>query len=453
MLALYILIALFIAWIWTDYFRMIDIYQRGKPVYLAFIFLLGALSVSFVFGVQALLLHHLPFEINESFVNDFLYSVFAIGLVEETAKILPFLLALALFRKQFTEPIDYLTFVAVSALGFSAAENVMYFYQHGADIITSRAILASLGHVFDTCLFAYGIIYTRFKTVRFKGLIIAGFMLLAALSHGFYDFWLIYPGSKGWGWIITILYFLITISFFSTILNNCLNQSPHFTYAKAVDSDLINRRMATYYGILFFTEFIIISFQDGFDKALIHTFIALRVTGIIVAVAVTRLSRFKLIRGRWNPVRVEFPFGFRSQGLVANRSYFYLQVKGESYNEAYMSHFFQARFYLSPVNYRNSYIEETRIAYIHDKVFIKDDEGVYVATIFLDNSLTRGEKVLLKAKTEGKTMMGNQKPIVAILRFDGNEDDLTAERSARDFDFLEWAYLEAMESEPGQQPG
>jgi RsiW-degrading membrane proteinase PrsW (M82 family) len=188
MIIIYIIIAIFIAWIWVDYYRLIDIYESESLKYFILTFFLGCASVLIVIGLNRYILDKFPFELNGDFVNDFLYSVFRIGLVEEFAKTIPFLIVYFLFRKQFNEPIDYLAFICIAALGFSAAENVQYFRMHGPYIINSRAILATVGHMFDTSLIAYGII--RYKYYSKKSIIgLLAFIFLAALSHGFYDFW------------------------------------------------------------------------------------------------------------------------------------------------------------------------------------------------------------------------------------------------------------------------
>ncbi|MES2589880.1 MAG: hypothetical protein V4622_12955 [Bacteroidota bacterium] len=45
MLFLYIFISIFIAWIWVDYFRLIDIYEKDKLKFIIPTFILGGASV------------------------------------------------------------------------------------------------------------------------------------------------------------------------------------------------------------------------------------------------------------------------------------------------------------------------------------------------------------------------------------------------------------------------
>ncbi len=185
MIIAYTIIAIFIAWIWVDYYRLIDVFESEKLSYFILTFLLGASSVFIVLGINRYFLDQFNFELNGEFVNDSFYSVFKVGVVEEFAKLVPFLILLAFFRKQLNEPIDYLAFICISALGFSAAENVMYFQKHGPDIITGRAILSTVGHMFDTALIGYGIMRYHFYSKKYGVFRLLAFFFLAALSHGF----------------------------------------------------------------------------------------------------------------------------------------------------------------------------------------------------------------------------------------------------------------------------
>ena len=97
MIAFYIIIAVFIAWIWVDYYRLIDIYENEKLNYFILTFVLGCASVFIVTGVNDYFLDKFEFALNGKFINDFLYSVFKIGMLEEVAKMIPFLIVYFLF--------------------------------------------------------------------------------------------------------------------------------------------------------------------------------------------------------------------------------------------------------------------------------------------------------------------------------------------------------------------
>ncbi|MGV3632552.1 MAG: PrsW family intramembrane metalloprotease [Bacteroidota bacterium] len=446
MLYLYILISLFIAWIWVDYYRLIDIYEKDRLKFVIPTFLLGGASVLIVLGAHMLFINRLGFDFNGNPLNDFLVSTFQIGLLEEIAKTIPFLLVLALFSKQFNEPVDYLMFISVSALGFSAVENVMYFYRHGPGIINGRAILSSVGHMFDTSLVAYGIILYRYKKKNIAVVLL--FLLFAALSHGIYDFWLLFKGTENFGWIITIIYFLLTISIYATILNNCLNNSGFFTYKKVVDSHKVSGRLLLYYGIVFAAQFVFTAIEYTIESAVGSLLFSFLITGFIVVVTVTRLSRFKLIRERWNRIRFELPFHFGyAAEFGSSRSRMRISVKGESYNEVHITAFYEEYFDLVPVSRRATYFGTVKTSYMERKLFLKNDESYFVAKVYHDELRQNHETYLLRPKTSSQTLVADKYPIVAVLRTGELFDFENPGEHYDKFRFVEWAYIKPKEAQ------
>jgi RsiW-degrading membrane proteinase PrsW (M82 family) len=436
-------ISVFIAWIWVDYFRLIDIYERESPVYFIITFLLGGASVLIVLFTEQLLSSS-PFVINGTFINDFLYCVFRIGAVEEFAKFIPFLIVLLLFRKQINEPVDYFVYLAISALGFSAIENILYFDNHGPQLIISRSILSTLGHVFDTSLIACGFILYKYKTHRYPLFTLLGFFLLASLAHGFYDFWLIFEGTKEGGFLITILYFFFTISIFATILNNALNNSNFFSYKKVVDSKKVGDRLLFYYALVFGIQTIMVTIQKGAGFAFTGFLGSLFTTGFIVIIAVIRLSRFKLIKDRWNRIKIELPFRiilYTSTGDFTFR----IRIKGESFNEVYVNAFYEEYFLMFPFSKKNSGMEFNQVAYIEKKLFLYNDETYYLGKIFNNDRSGTFSYRLLKPKTTDVTMKKDKYPIVAVLNFDSVRDFENSGNRVSDFVFESWAFIKPME--------
>jgi RsiW-degrading membrane proteinase PrsW (M82 family) len=442
MIGIYIVIAVFIAWIWVDYYRLIDIYENEKLKYFIPTFILGCSSVFIVLGLNKYVLESFHFQINGEFVNDFLYCIFKIGMVEEFAKTMPFVIVLLLFKKQLNEPIDYLAFISISALGFSAAENVLYFHKSGPSVINGRAILSTVGHMFDTSLIAYGII--RYKYFyKNKGIFrIIFFFFLAAFSHGFYDFWLIYEGTQSGGWIITILYYFVTISVFAVIINNAINNSTFFTYKKVINSDKVAGRLVAYYSIVFLCQLLLLSFFEDMTNAFLNLRASIFSSGFIIAVTSVRLSRFKLIKDRWENLKLEMPFTMAPGDTFGRRnSPIRIRIKGDSYNETFINQYYEEYFELNPISTRNTYLENTRNAFIERKIFLKDEETFYLAKVFHAYKTEVFEMYLLKPKTANKTMVNEKHPIVAVLKIENIEDIENTALTSHDFEFLEWAYI------------
>ena len=436
-----ILLCVYIAWIWVDYFRLIDIFQKDDIRFLLPVFIGGALSTQLVLGLENILPERSFLEMNGTVVHDFLISFLKIGLVEEIAKVLPFLILYPFFKSKIKEPIDFLAYMCVSALGFSAAENYLYYDHFGAEIIIGRAILSSVAHMFNTAVVAYGFIRYKYYHKKNAILVITLYLLFAALSHGFYDFWLLSKSIGAKGAAVTIVYFLLTVSVFATILNNSINNSEYFTYSKVIDSGKVSSRLLLSYAFVFLIQFLLIWHQSEFLAAFFNLFINLIYTGLILSVTVIRLSRFKLIKNRWFPIRFEMPYAYYTGPNLPgdNRSNF--RIKGEAYNEIFINTYYNDFCVLSPVSSRNTYLEEERIAYVEEKLFLKDDETFYLVKVFADIENNIAFQLLVKPKITGSSFVEGKYPIVALLRFDDDFDINDTTKDLSDFEFLEWAYL------------
>ena len=305
----------------------------------------------------------------------------------------------------------------------------MYFQNHGAELINGRAILSTVGHMFDTALIAYGIILYKFHPKRYSWWIIILFFLFASLSHGFYDVWLLYEGSRGWGFLVTIVYFLYTISWFATILNNALNNSPFFTYKKIVNSDTVTKRLLFYYIAVFCIALLTVSYMSGLENALVNLLFSMATTAFVVFVTCYRLGRFKLIKGRWEKLSMQLPFYFGTSPKGTGTT---LRIRGDSYNEAYINVFFEEHFYLQPMGNKDSYLGKTRLAYLEKKLFLKKDKTYYLARVYLSNNLnSEYEYVMLKPKTYGTMFKNDYIPIVGVMKREMGPKGK--------FSFVEWA--------------
>ncbi|MCZ4410290.1 PrsW family intramembrane metalloprotease [Cryomorphaceae bacterium 1068] len=433
MLFTYILIALLISWTWVDYYRMIDIYEPEDLKHVIGVFLLGGLSVFLVFGIGDFFLDPLHLGTNGSFFNDFFYCVFGIGAVEELAKLLPFLLYYKFFKREVNEPIDFLLYGSASALGFAAFENVMYFNTHGASIIDIRAILSPMTHMFNTAIITYGIARYRFLYKRRNYLAIAGYFLLAALSHGFYDFWILFEPVQPTGMIVTFAYFLITISIFAGILNNALSNSPFFEFEKVILSGNITQRLFAYYMLIFFTQIILLIIDNDLVFALKNFYGQLFLAGSITFITIMRMGRFTLVPEEWQPIPIEFPFTWSGSPFI--------KVKGNPYDDILSENYFKKPLIISPLSAKRSrLLKHSRKAIAPRKLWFEDGEPAYLLRFQED----RGESTtyyLIKAKAKGATTKGGD-PIVHLMKINHPPDSTSHRIEKKDFPFIEWAVLE-----------
>lgn len=440
---IYAFLSLYICWIWVDYFRLIDVYERLSLKYIVPTFILGALSTFGLLFVFKLLGIESFSELNGNFSHDFRNSVVNIGLVEEITKMIPFLIAILIFKKQLKEPVDYIIFASVAALGFAMVENFHYLQREGGRVFIMRAALPTISHMFNTSLVAYGIVRYKFHPSKPHFLSIGLYLILAAVSHGLYDFWLMFPGSIEWNMqLVTVFYFLITVSWFATILNNSTNNSSYFTYAMVVKSNKVAQRLLLYYFGVLLAQLYFIGVDEGLMIAFLLFFPFMTYYGIAIGVICVRLSRFKLIKGRWFKLKIELPiiisfFGDQSNGYAYQR----LRVRGEAYSDVEIAKYYHQFFEIKPLTYRKSYLGEEKSVFLEEKIFLKNDESFFVVRIYdtiLDGSY---KHYLLKPKRSGKTKTADNRPIAGLLRVE-NIDQLTdVSLGINDFKYIEWVTL------------
>ncbi|MBZ5708666.1 PrsW family glutamic-type intramembrane protease [Nannocystis pusilla] len=111
------------------------------------------------------------------------------GLIEELGKFL--VVRLSLYDSPyFDEPLRGMVYSGAVALGFASLENVLYMVGHGSEVLGVRALTATLGHVFFSALWGYGLGADRRAKLRgepSRGYAFLG-LLGALAAHGLYDF-------------------------------------------------------------------------------------------------------------------------------------------------------------------------------------------------------------------------------------------------------------------------
>ena len=114
------------------------------------------------------------------------YALFAIGPIEELAKLIPFLLVIRHFP-EFDEPIDGIIYASFIALGFAAVENIQYLQFVTSGEALARGFAGPLVHIVFASIWGY---YIGRACLQKKALAATIFVALGstALLHGLYDY-------------------------------------------------------------------------------------------------------------------------------------------------------------------------------------------------------------------------------------------------------------------------
>jgi RsiW-degrading membrane proteinase PrsW (M82 family) len=124
----------------------------------------------------------------------FAYALFAIGPIEELAKMLPFLVVV-IRLSAFDEPLDGIVYASFIALGYAAVENYHYLDFLTGFEIYARGFAGPVIHILFASIWAYWITRARLAREPLVLPALYGFLLAAGL-HGLYDFMVLrYPVS------------------------------------------------------------------------------------------------------------------------------------------------------------------------------------------------------------------------------------------------------------------
>lgn len=302
------LASLLILFAWLFYLKKVDVFEPESWDNIFKVFLLGAAFSFFVYPISDSINIYAKFSLNENMGNDFLYYISAIGFVEELVKIIPFLIILK-YTKIVNEPIDYIVYASVIALGFAFVENIEYFNSEGLQIIHGRALVSVFVHFFNTSLIAYGIFYN--ETVKKKNVYLnfVIFLLLASFLHGFFDFWIYNKTLNLFGGVLILLVFL-QINLYSSFINNTLNHSNFFSPDISLNTEKLKSYLFASLSSVFIFEYIAISLKYSVSAGNSAIFPAIY-TGSYMLIFITNgLSNLTLVKGGWGAMEV---LGFTEQ--------------------------------------------------------------------------------------------------------------------------------------------
>ena len=116
----------------------------------------------------------------------FLYAVLIIGGIEETAKLVPFLV-FAIRFKAFDENLDGIIYASFIALGYASMENLHYLEFLSRDEALYRGFAGPLVHIVFASVWGYwiGIAHLAGRPIALTTFVA---VTIAALFHGMYDF-------------------------------------------------------------------------------------------------------------------------------------------------------------------------------------------------------------------------------------------------------------------------
>lgn len=167
---------------------IMDKYEKEPIRLLLFNFFLGAIVSIIITTVLYVIIDiPLPLRDHTSVFEQFIKAFFVVGLTEEFSKYI-IVRYYAQPNDEFNEPFDGIVYAVMVSMGFAATENIMYVFQGGMETAVIRAFTAVPAHATFAILMGYYMGKAKFSNNRVL-LNLTG-LLLAALFHGAYDFFL-----------------------------------------------------------------------------------------------------------------------------------------------------------------------------------------------------------------------------------------------------------------------
>ncbi len=114
------------------------------------------------------------------------YAILAVGVIEELAKIIPFLVVILRFD-EFDEPIDGIIYASFIALGFAAVENYQYLQYLTSTEAIARGFAGPVVHIVFASIWGYYIGCAHLGKESLPKVIL-GALAATAFLHGIYDY-------------------------------------------------------------------------------------------------------------------------------------------------------------------------------------------------------------------------------------------------------------------------
>ena len=212
-----VLTSLYMPICFAFFFRRIDVFEQESWKDIVLVFVVSCITLLIYSPFIGFV--HSTFDLPDEIGNaSFLQMLFAVAIPEEIIKIIPVLIILKT-TKFINEPIDYIIYSSISALGFAFIENIQYIssmLDQDMNIIAIRSFFPTLMHMSTTSIIGYQIYkYQKqsnsLKKSHFLYIILA--FILAAVGHAMYN-------------LLGIWILLILCGYYASNIKETLKDSP-----------------------------------------------------------------------------------------------------------------------------------------------------------------------------------------------------------------------------------
>lgn len=351
--------------IWLIYVVGLDIFEKENRINILITLIAGMIVSLLVFYISDIFTYYLNFDEGKELYEILLFYIFKVGVIEEFVKFIPVFIILIFAPKIINEPYDYILYAAVSALGFAFIENLLYFHVSLNGIIQGRALTSVPGHIINSSLIAYGLVLSKYRYNNLSSILgFVSFFLLAAVSHGLYDFFL---HMQLYALFIFLL--ALSLSIWIVIINNCLNNSPSFSYKKQLHSDAIKITFAIGMLSILILQYILVAWENGPSVANNAFTGSLIIGGILIIYYADRLTSIDLVQGYWTSIPFRTIYE-KQEGESFDLKHFFIRlIAGNTMPHAFTGT--KIKVLPDPSNFElNKYFNSVKNGEIYDRIII-----------------------------------------------------------------------------------
>jgi RsiW-degrading membrane proteinase PrsW (M82 family) len=357
--------AISILLIWLVYVVGLDIFEKENRLNILYTLVAGMCVSLLVFYISDVFTYYLNFDEGNQTLEIVLFYIFKVGLIEEFVKFIPVFIILLFAPKIINEPYDYILYACISALGFAFVENLLYFNGSLNGIIQGRALTSVPSHIINSSIVAYGLVLAKYRYNDLSSIVgFMAFFVLAAIAHGLYDFYL----HKQY-LVLFLFHLALSLSIWIVIINNCLNNSPSFSYKKRLHPDGIKITFSLGMISILLLQYVIVALENGPSVANNAFNSSLIIGGIIIIYYSDRLTNIDLVRGYWSSIPLRTIYE-KQEGEGFDLKHFFIRlIAGNTMPHAFIGT--QVMLIPDPANFAlNQFFKSAKNGEIYDRIMV-----------------------------------------------------------------------------------
>ena len=202
------------------FFRKIDVFEKEKYSDLFYVFIVGCTISFFLSSIVYVPIRNLI--MGENQCANFFNCLLLVAIPEEIIKIIPLIYVLK-YKNFVNEPIDFLIYSSIGALGFAFIENIDYIrnFSETGNIVAIRSFLPLIMHISTSSILGFSI-FLFINSNKRKYIIYA--LIFSSILHAAYN-----------SLIISVIVLIFLIIVFSKLIQSLLNISPFYDESKEKD--------------------------------------------------------------------------------------------------------------------------------------------------------------------------------------------------------------------------